>query len=386
MAIKYIPYGKQSIDNDDIQAVVRVLKSDWLTQGPMIQRFEESLAKYCTAKYAVAVSSGTAALHLACLAAGLKKDDEAITSPITFLATPNAVLYTGARPVFADIDYDTINIAPEEIAGNIGKKTKAILPVHFRGLPCDMPTIAKLAKRHNLIVIEDACHALGAKYKADGRWIRIGSCEHSDMTVFSFHPVKHITTGEGGAILTNKKGLYDMLIALRNHGIAKKDFINNSDGEWYYEMQFLGHNYRMTDMQAALGLSQLRKIGRFIKKRRDIARFYDKAFKGNLYFDVFSEEKNIYSAYHLYCIRLKDGYKNKKREIFLQLRRIGLGVQVHYIPVYLQPYYQGLGYSKGKCPNAEDFYKGALSIPIYPALKDRDAGRVAGIIKKVLRE
>jgi len=374
--MKDIPYGKQFIDKNDIKEVIKVLKSDWLTQGPMVQRFEESLAKYCNAKYALVVSSGTAALHLACIAAGLEKGDEAITSPITFLATSNAVLYTGARPVFADIDYDTVNIDPEEINKKITNRTKAILPVHFAGHPCELEKIQKIAQKYKLMIIEDAAHALGAKYKDT----KIGSCKYSDMTISSFHPVKAITTGEGGAILTNKKELYEKLLILRNHGIVKKNFVNNSDGEWYHEMQFLGYNYRMTDIQAALGLSQLKKIDRFIQKRRKIADFYNKAFEDSSYFDIPTEEDYAYSAYHLYCIRLK----NKKREIFSLLRKSGLGVQVHYMPVYLQPFYQGLGYSKGECPIAEEFYRAALSIPIYPGLKYDEIKRIPGIIKKVL--
>ena len=378
--MKNIPYGRQSVDKNDIKEVVKVLKSDWIAQGPMVQRFEESLAKYCSAKYAVAVSSGTAALHLACIAAGLNKGDEAITSPITFLATSNAVLYTGARPVFADIDYDTVNINPDQISKKITDKTKVILPVHFAGHPCDLEEIHKIARKHNLMIIEDAAHALGAKY----RGTKIGSCKYSDMTILSFHPVKAITTGEGGSILTNKKELYEKLLALRSHGIVKKDFVNNADGEWYHEMQFLGYNYRMTDIQAALGLSQLKKIDAFIQKRRKIAEIYDRFFKDSPYFDTPAEKDYACSAYHLYCLRFKGKYKNKKREIFSLVRKAGLGVQVHYIPVYKQPFYQRLGYLNMECPNAENFYREAVSIPIYPGLKDRDIHEVIRVINKIL--
>ncbi len=310
--MKHIPYGRQFIDKDDIKEVVKVLKSDWLTQGPMVRKFEEALAKYCGAKYAVAVSSGTAALHLACIAAGLKKGDEAITSPITFLATPNAVLYTGARPVFADIEHDTVNINPEEIRKNITKDTKVILPVHFAGLPCDMPKIAKIAGKHNLVVIEDACHALGAEYKTNEKWVKIGSCKHSDMTVFSFHPVKHITTGEGGAITTNDRRIYERLKALRTHGIYK-DKNTAKKGPWYYEMRELGFNYRLTDFQCALGLSQLKKLNRFIRRRREIVKMYEESFKANEFFSLPEEVENVKSSWHLYAIRLKDERENRAR-------------------------------------------------------------------------
>ena len=369
--MKHIPYGRQFIDKDDIKEVVKVLKSDWLTQGPMVQKFEETLAVYCGVKYAVTVSSGTAALHLACLAAGLKKGDEAITSPITFLATPNAVLYTGASPVFADIDYDTINIDPEEIKKRINGKTKAILPVHFAGLPCDMPEIARIAERHNLIVIEDACHALGAEYKANGKWIKVGSCKHSNMTVFSFHPVKHITTGEGGAITTNDRRIYERLKALRTHGVYK-DKKTTKKGAWYYEMRELGFNYRLTDFQCALGLSQFKKLNRFIKRRREIVKMYEESFRGNKFFSLPEEGENVKSSWHLYAIRLKDKYKQRKKEIFYRLREKGLNVQVHYIPVYQQPYYKQSGYEKVICPNAENFYQREISIPLHYSISTKD--------------
>jgi len=382
--MKYIPYGRQSIDKGDIREVVKVLRSNWITQGPKIQEFENALTKYCDVKYAVAVSSGTAALHLACLTAGLKKGDEAITSPITFLATPNSVLYTGARPVFADIDYDTINIDPKQIEEKITKKTRAVLPVHFVGLPCDMEGIYTIAKKNNLIVIEDACHALGARYEANGKWVKVGSCIHSEMTVLSFHPVKHITTGEGGAILTNDKGFYEKLMILRNHGITrdKRKIKRLNKGNWYYEMQILGFNYRITDIQCALGLSQLKKLDKFLKRRREIADTYNKAFLGNPYFDLPQETKNSKSAWHLYAIRLKDKYKNRREEIFTRLKKESVGVQVHYIPVYLHPYYRELGFKAGLCPNAEDFYQREISIPLYYSLSTSD---IKFLIQKIFK-
>ncbi len=389
--MKHISYGRQSIDENDIREIIKVLKSDWLTQGPMIQKFEEALARYCGVKYAVAVSSGTAALHLACLAAGLKKGDEAITSPITFLATPNAVLYAGAKPIFADIGYDTININPEEIKKKITRKTKVILPVHFAGLPCDMPEIAKIAGKHNLIVIEDACHALGAEYKVSGKWTKVGSCKHSDMTIFSFHPVKSIATGEGGAITTNNKELYERLIILRNHGIAKDStkFTNLYSSEfpkesWYYEMQYLGFNYRITDMQCALGISQLKRIDIFLKRRREIASIYNRQISNIDEIKAPFEENNVKSAWHLYVIRIRKnrGLKLDRNELFSYLRKIGIGAQLHYIPIYLQPYYYKLGYRKGTCSQAEEYYQMALSLPIYPMLTNKDIKYITTKISK----
>jgi len=382
--MKQIPYGKQFIDKQDIKEVVKVLKSDWLTQGPMVQKFEEALAEYCGVKYAVAVSSGTAALHLACLAAGLKKGDEAITSPITFLATPNAVLYAGAKPVFADINYDTININPEEIKKKINGKTKAILPVHFAGLPCNMSEIAKVAKKHRLKVIEDACHALGAEYKANGKWIKIGSCKHSDMTVFSFHPVKHITTGEGGAITTNNKKIYEKLKALRSHGIYKdKSILTN--GPWYYEMRDLGFNYRITDFQCALGISQLKKVGSFINRRMEIADMYNNFFKTVKGIEIPLFRDNFKSSWHLYTLKIDYKYFRLMRQVFMDaLKKHGIATQVHYIPIYRQPFYKvNFRFNPKDYPHAEDYYNRALTLPVYSDLKDSDIYRIAKAIKKL---
>jgi len=378
--MKIIPYGHQWIDKNDINKVIKVLKSDWITQGPKIEEFENSLCKHVGAKYAVVVSSGTAALHIACLVAGIKPADEVITSPITFVASANCVLYCGGKVVFADVQEDTVNIDSEEIKKKINRKTKAIIPVHFAGHPCDLEEIEKIAKENNLLVIEDASHALGAEYKNS----KVGSCKYSDMTVFSFHPVKSITTGEGGAIITNKKELYKELLFFRNHGISKgkTELTKKNEGPWYYEMQKLGFNYRITDIQAALGISQLKRLNLFIKNRREIAKFYNESFKGNPHFDIPVEREYVFSSYHLYPIKVKAKFSRLRKEIFNEMRQNSIGVQVHYIPVYLQPYYKKLGYKEGSCPKAEDFYKREISIPIYPALGEK---QVKYVVKKILK-
>ena len=380
--MKTIPYGHQWIDEKDIKEVIKVLKSDWITQGPKIKEFEEALCKYTGAKYAVAVSSGTAALHIACLAAGIKEGDEVITTPITFVATANCILYCGGRPVFADIQEDTVNIDPDEIKKKITKMTKAIIPVHFAGHPCDLEEIYEIAKENNLIVIEDACHALGAEYKGS----KIGSCKYSDMTVFSFHPVKSITTGEGGAVLTNNKDLYEKLLLLRSHGITKdkRKFINKKEGGWYYEMHELGFNYRITDFQCALGISQLKKLDKFIKRRREIVDIYNKELSEIDEIILPVERPYVKSSWHIYYIRLKN--PQKRRFVFEKLQEKGIGVQVHYIPVYRQPYYQtNFGYKKGDYPKAEDYYHRSLTVPLYPKIKISGIINIMKILKGVLR-
>ncbi len=381
---KIIPYGKQFIDEEDIKAVIDVLKSDFITQGPKIKEFEENLANYCGAKYAVVFNSGTSALHGAYFALGLSKEDEFITTPITFVATSNAGLYLGAKPIFVDVEKDTGNIDTDKIEDKITEKTKLISVVHYAGHPVDMERVYELAKEHNLKIVEDACHALGAKYKDD----KIGNCKYSDATVFSFHPVKHITTGEGGAVLTNNEEIYEKLLMFRNHGITKDKgkFLKKPNGDWYYEMQLLGFNYRMTDIQASLGISQLKKLDNFVEKRREIASIYNKVFKDNPYFDLPVEKDYAFHSYHLYPIRLKDKYVKNKSKIFDNLRKEGIGVQIHYIPVYLQPYYKKLGYKEKLCPSAEDFYKRDISLPIYPAMKKEDVEYVIEKIFKVFKE
>ena len=385
---RFIPYGHQSIGNDDVKAVVEVLRSDFLTQGPQAKKFEDAICKYTGAKYAVVVSSGTAALHIAALAAGIKKGDEVITSPITFVASANCVLYCGGKPVFADIQPDTVNINPEEIKKQITRKTKAIIPVHFAGYPCNLQEIRRIAKKYNLVVIEDACHALGAEYKSNGKWLKIGSCKHSDMTVFSFHPVKHITTGEGGAITTNSKRLYEKLKALKNHGMYK-DNLTARKGPWYYEIRELGFNYRITDFQCALGIAQLKKLKGFLKRRRALADRYNKAFSDLSDFVKLPRytDKGKNHAWHLYVLRLKlENLRQNRKYIFEKLRSRGIGVQVHYIPVFYHPHYKRtLRCNAKNFPNSIRYYKEAMSIPLYECLSNTEQEKVIKTIKTVLK-
>lgn len=356
----YIPYGRQSIDEEDIQAVVETLRSDFLTTGPKVEEFEKCVADYVGAKYAVAISNGTAALHAACYAAGIGEGDEVITTPITFAASSNCVLYCGGKPVFADIDPVTYNIDPEDIKRKITGRTKAIVAVHYTGQPCDMDSIHEIAKEHNLIVIEDAAHALGAEYKGN----KIGSM--SDMTTFSFHPVKHITTAEGGMIMTNNKELYDKLILFRTHGITRDPkLLSRDEGPWYYEQIDLGYNYRITDVQCALGISQMRRLDDFVAKRREIAKRYNKAFSENPNIVVPFQKEGCNNSYHLYVIQVK---KVNRRQVFEELRASGIGVNVHYVPVYTFPYYREHGYEAVTCKHAEELYENIISIPMYPGL------------------
>lgn len=376
----YLPYGRQWIDDDDIEAVVEVLKGDYLTTGPYISKFEQAVAQYVGAKYAVAFSNGTAALHGACFAAGIGEGDEVITTPMTFAASANCVLYQGGMPVFVDIDEKTYNIDPNKIEEKITDKTKAIIPVDFTGQPVDLDRILEIAKKYNLVVIEDAAHALGATYK--GR--KIGSI--SDMTMFSFHPVKHITSGEGGIITTNNKEYYEKLLQFRSHGITRnKEKLNEYHGPWYYEMQFLGYNYRMTDIQAALVTSQLKKVDKFVELRRKYVAMYNEAFKDiDVIITPFQHEDGQ-SSWHLYIIRLKlDKLTASRREIFEALQQQNIGVNVHYIPVHLQPYYQQLGYKKGICPNAEKFYEEMITLPLFPAMSEKDVNDVIKAVKRTI--
>jgi perosamine synthetase len=372
----FLPYGRQWIDDEDILAVVNVLKGDYLTTGPSVSTFEKEVAKYVGASYAVSFSNGTAALHGACFAAGITEGDEVITTPLTFAASANCVLYQGGKPIFADINPKTYNIDPTEIEKKITDKTKAIIPVDFTGQPASLDEIREIAKKHHLIIIEDAAHALGATYKGQ----MVGSI--SDMTMFSFHPVKHITSGEGGIITTNNKEYYDKLLQFRSHGITRdKNNLVENHGPWYYEMQFLGYNYRMTDIQAALGTSQLKKIDKFIDLRKKYAAIYNKAFKNISELSIPTQDRNGESSWHLYIIRLHlEQLSANRKEVFEALLRENIGVNVHYIPVHLLPYYQGLGYQRGNCPNAEQLYEEIITLPLFPAMTEDD---VLDVIKAV---
>ncbi|PDY48776.1 UDP-4-amino-4,6-dideoxy-N-acetyl-beta-L-altrosamine transaminase [Bacillus pseudomycoides] len=376
----YLPYGKQSIDEDDIQAVINVLKSDFITTGPTIKQFENQVAAYVGAKYAVAFSSGTAALHGACFAAGISHDDEVITTSMTFAASSNCVLYQGGVPVFTDIKSDTYNIDPNLIKDQITNKTKAIIPVHFTGQPVELEKISKIAQEYNLTVIEDAAHALGSTYKKK----KIGSI--SDMTMFSFHPVKHITTGEGGIITTNNEDYYQKLLQFRTHGITRNpNNLTENHGPWYYEMQFLGYNYRMTDIQAALGLSQLQKLDSFIAKRKQYVSMYNMALKDLPEVILPKQLDHVDSSWHLYIIQLNlPMLKVDRKEIFQALQQENIGVNVHYIPIHLQPYYQKLGYQKGICPNAEKLYESIITLPLFSEMSEQDANDVIQAVKKVI--
>lgn len=373
----YLPYGRQSIDEKDIEAVVRVLKGDYLTTGPAIEEFEKKVANYVDAKYAVSFSSGTAALHAACYTAGIGIDDEVITTPMTFAASANCVLYQGATPIFADINPQTYNIDPAEIKKHINEKTKAIIPVHFTGQPADLSAIHDIAKEHNLIVIEDAAHAIGATYK--GR--KIGGL--SDMTMFSFHPVKHITTGEGGMITTNNEEYYQKLLQFRSHGITRDpSLLTENHGPWYYEMQFLGYNYRMTDIQAALGSSQLEKLDSFVTRRKEIINKYNQAFTHNPYITVPFQSKDGDSSWHLYVVQVKE----QRKQIFEELQNRNIGVNVHYIPVHTLPYYREIKDQKISMPHAEELYERIISLPLFPDMNDKDVDDVINEVNNLTLE
>ena len=376
----YLSYGKQIVDETDIQAVVDVLKGDYLTTGPFVKEFEDTVANYVGAKYAVAVSNGTAALHMACFAAGINEGDEVVLSPMTFAASANAVLYCGGTPVFADIDSVTYNIDPDRIEEKITDKTKAIIPVDFSGQSVDMDRIKEIADKHDLIIIEDAAHALGSEYK--GR--KVGS--QADMVEFSFHPVKPITTAEGGIVTTNSEDLYKKMLIFRTHGITRdKDILNENHGPWYYEQQHLGYNYRLTDVQSALGTSQMSKIDKFITRSREIARQYNEAFKDLKEIVIPFEAEFSNSGWHIYVIKVKpDLLTVTRKEIFEALQAENIGVNVHYLPVYLHPYYKNLGYAKGICPNAEEFYENIITIPLFPSMTNADVKDVIDAVNKVI--
>lgn len=400
--MKTIPYSRQWIDESDIESVINVLKSDWLTQGSKVKEFEDALADYCGVRYVVAVNSGTSALHIACLAAGVKEGDEVITSPISFVASANCAVYCGAKPVFADIELKTYNVAIEEIQNKINAQTSAIIPVHFAGQSCDMEAINRIVKNKQkefnkkIFIIEDACHALGSFYNGK----HVGSCVFSDMTVLSFHPVKHITTGEGGAILTNDETLYEKLKRLRSHGITNypKEFVYTDQAfvnlqsaienpqyvnPWYYEQVDLGYNYRITDIQCALGISQLKKLHDFSNRRREIVDMYNVTFSNIESIQIPFESENCKSNFHLYVLLIDyERIGIERSEFMLELRKKGIQTQVHYIPVHTQPYYQEkFNTGWGDCPHAEEYYQKCISIPLFPSMTNHDVERVINSIK-----
>ena len=382
-----IPYGKQSISEEDIQAVVDVLRSDFLTQGPTVEQFEQAVCRQVDSNYAVAVNSGTSALHIACKALGLGQGDILWTTPITFVASANCGLYCGAKVDFVDIDPDTFNMSVSalEIKLQQAKKNdclpKIVIPVHLGGLSCDMESIAQLSKKYGFYVVEDASHAIGGRYKNT----EIGSCLYSDVTIFSFHPVKIMTTGEGGLAVTNDKLLAEKMALLRTHGITRDpDLITHvSDGPWYYQQIDLGFNYRMTDIQAALGISQLKRLKQFVKQRHKISAQYDELLADlPVRLQLQGED---YSGMHLYVIRLiTEQIKKTHRQVFEAMREAGIGVNLHYIPVHLQPYYQAMGFKLGDFPEAESYYQEAITLPIFPALTEIEVSQVVMTLREII--
>jgi UDP-4-amino-4,6-dideoxy-N-acetyl-beta-L-altrosamine transaminase len=383
-----IPYGRQSISEDDIKAVVEVLRSDWLTQGPAVGRFERRVAEYCGAKYAVAVNSATSGLHIACLALGLGRGDRLWTSANTFVASANCGLYCGATVDFVDIDPSTGNMSVEHLAQKLaaseraGTLPKIVIPVHFGGQSCPMEEIAALARRYGFHLIEDASHAIGGRYKET----RVGSCAYCDLAVFSFHPVKIITTGEGGMVLANRDDLQRKLMRLRSHGTTRDpaQMEGESHGPWYYQQLDLGYNYRMTDIQAALGLSQMGRIDEFVTRRHQLAGRYNQAFRG-MAVETMQQRADAWSAYHLYVIRLQlEKIGRSHRRVFEDLRERGVQVNLHYIPVHLQPYFRKMGFKAGDFPNAEAHYSRAITIPLYHGLSEDDQDRVIRYVRDAL--
>lgn len=388
-----ISYGKHHIDEEDIQAVVNILRGGALTQGPLIAQFEQAVSDYVGARYAVAVSSGTAGLHIAAIAAGMGPGHALLTSPITFVATSNAALYAGGTPLFADVEAETVNIAPSSVEQMLAKhpEIKVISPVHFSGLPCNMATIKKLADAAGVVIVEDAAHALGARY-ADGT--TVGCCRYSLMTVFSFHPVKSITTGEGGVVTTNDEETYRKLLRLRSHGINKEtDVYQLTDNAqtagvpnpWYYEMQELGFHYRITDIQCALGVSQLKKLDSFVSRRLELVERYDLAFARSRRVRPAQTVGRNQSAHHLYPVRIDFAEAGTSRAALMgELRRQGVTTQVHYIPVTMQPFYQNLGFSSVDYPESINYYAHALSLPLYVDLTDKQQDFVIDLLLGLL--
>ncbi|WP_372766447.1 UDP-4-amino-4,6-dideoxy-N-acetyl-beta-L-altrosamine transaminase [Pseudoalteromonas sp.] len=379
-----IPYGKQDINQDDIDAVVNVLKSDYLTQGPAIDQFEHAVSEYCGAKYAVATNSATSALHIACLALDVGKGDYVWTSPNSFVASSNCAIYCGAKVDFVDIDVKTGNISVASLRAKLqeAKKNnnlpKAVIPVHFAGQSCDMAEIAKLANEYHFKIIEDASHAIGAKYQNSP----VGNCLFSDICVFSFHPVKIITSAEGGMLTTKCGDIATKLKKLRSHGITNqpKDLERVDQGPWYYEQQSLGFNYRITDIQAALGLSQMKRLDEFVAKRHQLTSLYTKYLPTNLTHLI--QSRDCYSSYHLYVVLLDNAAKRK--EIVMQLRANGIFAHVHYIPIHLQPFYHNLGFREGDYPNAEEYYSKAITLPLHPNLTEKDIKYITTTLRGLL--
>ena len=387
---KMIPYGKQDINQDDIDAVTRILQSDYLTQGPAGPAFESAIKEYCNASFAVSVNSATSALHISCLALGVGPDDYVWTSPVTFVASANCALYCGAKIDFVDIDKDTYNLSVEALerklqeAEQAGTLPKVVIPVHLSGQSCDMESIYALSKKYKFKIIEDASHAIGAKYQGEA----IGGGQFSDITVFSFHPVKIITTAEGGVAVTNDPVLAESLFLLRSHGVTRDQVLmeNVSDGPWYYEQVSLGFNYRMTDLQAALGLSQMQRLDGFVNKRHEIAERYYQLLDGLPVISPF-QSPDSFSSFHLYIIRLKlDEIKLSHKAVFEKLRSRGIGVNLHYIPVHLQPYYQKKGFKDVSYPIAEKYYEEAISLPLHPSLSAVEVEKVVSVLRDILWE
>lgn len=383
-----IPYGRQDIVQADIDAVVEVLRSDFLTQGPMVPRFEETVAKYCGARHAVAVNSATSALHIACLALDLGPGDLLWTSPNTFVASANCARYCGADIDFVDIDLNTWNLCPQKLAEKLAdakqqnRLPKVVIPVHLCGQSCDMAAIHALAQQYGFRIIEDASHAIGGRYQNQP----VGNCHYSDITVFSFHPVKIITTAEGGMALTNKAELAERMARFRTHGITKDpaQMQNTPTGPWYYEQLELGYNYRMTDLQAALGISQLQRLDAFVAKRNELAQRYDDLL-GDLPLRLPRVIDESYSSWHLYPVRLKvDEIEETHQKVFEALREAGVGVNIHYMPVHLQPYYRALGFKEGTLPEAEAYGRDAISLPIYPGLNQQDLNQVMSQLRRAI--
>jgi len=378
-----IPYGKQNIINQDIKSVIDVLKSDFLTQGPITPKFEKKLAEYCNSKYSVAVVNATSALHISCLALGVKKGDLVWTSPISFVASANAALYCGAEVDFVDINLDSYNMCVSSLEKKLinakkkGKLPKVVIPVHLAGQSCEMKEIHELSQKYNFRIIEDASHAIGAEYLNE----KVGNCKYSDITVFSFHPVKIITTCEGGACMTNDKDHFEKLCKLRSHGIVRnqEDMENISHGSWYYEQIDLGFNFRLNDLQSALGISQLQRLDHFVKLRHEVSKFYNGTLNVIENIILPKQSKNTYSSYHLFIIRVASNDSNSRKNLFDKLRNNGIFVNVHYIPIYKQPYYKKLGYKN--LENAEIYYNQAISIPIYPYLNKSELNKIVSVIK-----